>query len=224
MRVGTNRYRRFDACREGGIDPCSGRGVPTGTTPGPSPPDGIAAERRAAAHQVSVHPYDRDAVRDRCGAVGSTIPGVGHRSDVTRTAPPSSPGRPPHLGSGPRCASICAGSSTSDRRSECAIADSNELRSDPARRPSCGGTPSCRTVHEEVTRMRAASNPSTMTPRRSRWVWIAIGVVVVAVIGVIAYMAVYNGGGGGTGGGGYFILAFSGDQVRRLGNRVLSRR
>jgi ABC-type transporter Mla subunit MlaD len=63
-----------------------------------------------------------------------------------------------------------------------------------------------------------------MTPRRSRWVWIAIGVVVVAVIGVIAYMAVYNGGGGGTGGGGYFILAFSGDQVRRLGNRVLSRR
>jgi hypothetical protein len=74
--------------------------------------------------------------------------------------------------------------------------------------------------------MRAATNSTPTTPGRSRWVWIAVGIVVLAVVGVIAYMALYNvsGGGGGTGGGGYFILAFSGDQARRLRNRVLSRR
>jgi flagellar basal body-associated protein FliL len=77
--------------------------------------------------------------------------------------------------------------------------------------------------------MRAAANSTPTTPGRSRWVWIAVGIVVLAVVGVIAYMALYNGNGGyggegGTGGGGYFILAFSGDQARRLRNRVLSRR
>jgi hypothetical protein len=67
--------------------------------------------------------------------------------------------------------------------------------------------------------------PSTGSPHRSRWMAIAIVVVVLAVIGVIAYLLVYNGGGSygggsgegsGGGGGGYFVLAFSAGQVRRL--------
>ena len=72
--------------------------------------------------------------------------------------------------------------------------------------------------------------------RRSRWIWIAIAIVVLAVIGVIAYMALYtgggggggygggNGGGGGTGGGAYFIVGFSADQTRRLRNWIRSKR
>jgi hypothetical protein len=79
-----------------------------------------------------------------------------------------------------------------------------------------------------------ASAPAAPT-RRSRWIWIVIGIVVLAVIGVVAYMALYNGGGGGggygggnggggTGGGAYFILGFSTDQARRLRNWIRSRR
>jgi flagellar basal body-associated protein FliL len=65
--------------------------------------------------------------------------------------------------------------------------------------------------------------------RRSRWIWIVVGVVALIAIGVIAYMALYNGGGDGSGGGsggggGYFILAFSGDQVRRLRNHLAGAR
>lgn len=62
--------------------------------------------------------------------------------------------------------------------------------------------------------------------RRSRWIWIAIGAVILAVIGVIAYMALYNGGGGygggGSGGnaGGYILFAFSADHARRLKERI----
>jgi uncharacterized membrane protein YgcG len=75
--------------------------------------------------------------------------------------------------------------------------------------------------------------------RRSRWIWIAIGVVILAVIGVIAYMALYNGGGGyggggsggsgsggsgSGGGGGYILFAFSADQARRLKERISAKR
>jgi mevalonate kinase len=54
------------------------------------------------------------------------------------------------------------------------------------------------------------------------------------VIGVIAYMALYNGGGGyggsgsggsgSGGGGGYILLAFSADQARRLKERISAKR
>jgi hypothetical protein len=70
--------------------------------------------------------------------------------------------------------------------------------------------------------------PSSMSPpHRSRWVPIAIGVVVLAVIGVIAYMLLYSGdggSGGGVGGGGYLMLALSAQQVRRLRDRVAAKR
>jgi hypothetical protein len=66
-----------------------------------------------------------------------------------------------------------------------------------------------------------------ITPaRRSRWIAIAIGILVLVVIGVIAYLALYGGGNGSGGGGGLygFVLAFSGDQARRLGSRISARR
>jgi hypothetical protein len=67
--------------------------------------------------------------------------------------------------------------------------------------------------------------------RRSLWVAIAIAGVVVVVVAVVAYMLLYNGGtpsygGGGAGGGGmndgggYFVLAFTGDAVRRVVNKL----
>jgi hypothetical protein len=70
-----------------------------------------------------------------------------------------------------------------------------------------------------------ASDPARPA-RRSHWIWIAIGVVILAVIGVIAYKALYNGGsgygGGGSGGkaGGYLLFAFSADHARRLKERI----
>src|SRR5438874_1141477 len=80
---------------------------------------------------------------------------------------------------------------------------------------------------EQRTPMRAAT--PAPAKHRSRWVWIVVGLIVLAVIAVIAYMAFYNGGssyggsavggggagggGGGAGGGGYLVLAFSGDQL-----------
>jgi hypothetical protein len=75
----------------------------------------------------------------------------------------------------------------------------------------------------------------TRPARRSRWIWITIGVVVLLVIGVIAYIVLYNGGGGyggggsgggGTGGGagGYILFAFSADQARRLKQRISAKR
>jgi peptidoglycan/LPS O-acetylase OafA/YrhL len=74
--------------------------------------------------------------------------------------------------------------------------------------------------------------PSSMSlPRRPRWMAIAIGVVVLAVIGVIAYLLLYNGdggygggSGGGGGGGGYFMLALSAEQTRRLRDRMTAKR
>ena len=71
-------------------------------------------------------------------------------------------------------------------------------------------------------------------PRRSLWIWIAISVVVLSVIGVIAYIVLYNGGGGyggggygggsGGGAGGYILFAFSADQARRLTQRISAKR
>jgi hypothetical protein len=80
----------------------------------------------------------------------------------------------------------------------------------------------------------------TRPARRSRWIWITIGVVVLSVIGVIAYIVLYNGGGGyggggsggggyggggsGGGAGGYILFAFSADQARRLKQRISAKR
>jgi len=81
--------------------------------------------------------------------------------------------------------------------------------------------------YDDRPTLSAAPMPRTS---RSRWVAVAIAVVVIAVIAVVAYMLLYNGGssgygggGGGAGGGGgnggagggYFILAFSGEAIRR---------
>ena len=79
--------------------------------------------------------------------------------------------------------------------------------------------------HGRPTHGSAGTTPA----RRSRWIAIAIGIVVLVVIGVIAYLVLYSGGngsgGGGDGGGLYgFVLAFSGDQARRLGSRISARR
>ena len=70
---------------------------------------------------------------------------------------------------------------------------------------------------------------SAAPARRSRWIPIAIGIVVLLAIGVIVYMLLYNGdGGGGSGGGGDggglygFAIALSSDGVRRL-KTVISR-
>jgi hypothetical protein len=73
------------------------------------------------------------------------------------------------------------------------------------------------------------ASSSTSSPRRSRWVAIAIGVVVLAVIGVIAYMLLYGGdggtgGGSGGGGGGYLMLALSARQARHLRDRMTATR
>ncbi len=69
----------------------------------------------------------------------------------------------------------------------------------------------------------------TASAHRSRWIAIAIGIVILAAIGVVAYMLLYNGNGGGgsgSGGGGGglygFALALSSDGVRRL-KTVISR-
>jgi hypothetical protein len=74
-------------------------------------------------------------------------------------------------------------------------------------------------------RPTAGSAPTTPA-RRSRWIAIAIGIVVLVVIGVIAYLVLYGGGNGSGGGGGLYgsVLAFSGDQARRLGSRISARR
>ena len=64
---------------------------------------------------------------------------------------------------------------------------------------------------------------SAAPARRSRWIPIAIGIVILVAIGVILYMLLYNGdGGGGSGGGGDggglygLAIALSSDTVRRL--------
>jgi hypothetical protein len=64
---------------------------------------------------------------------------------------------------------------------------------------------------------------SAAPARRSRWIPIAIGIVVLLAIGVIVYMLLFTGdgggasGGGGDGGGLYgFAIALSSDGVRRL--------
>jgi hypothetical protein len=72
---------------------------------------------------------------------------------------------------------------------------------------------------------------SSSAPTRRRWVPIVIGLVVLAAIAVIGYMILYpsggggygGGGGGGTGGGGYLVLAFTGDQIRRVVRRIRGR-
>jgi hypothetical protein len=70
----------------------------------------------------------------------------------------------------------------------------------------------------------------TASSRRSRWIPIAIGIVVLVVIGVIAYMLLYNGdGSGGSGGGGDggvygSALALSSDSLRRLKIGISKRR
>src|SRR5438093_9131574 len=198
-------------------------------SPGPIRDSG---KRRTAPDRLPIGPHDRDAVRDRRGAVGSSIPRVGGRSDAARTAAASAPARPPHPRSRARRASVRTRPSSSDRH---------------ARRRNARGSMNWRVVplvshhtrrllRAEAARrryeMRTTSDSTTTPTRRSRWVWIAIGIVVLAVIGVIAYLVLYSGGNGygggggtgGTGGGGYFMLAFSGDQLRRLRNRVLAKR
>jgi hypothetical protein len=74
----------------------------------------------------------------------------------------------------------------------------------------------------------------TRPARLSRWIWITIGIVVLSVIGVIAYIVLYNGGGGyggggsgggsGGGAGGYILFAFSADQARRLKQGISAKR
>ena len=76
----------------------------------------------------------------------------------------------------------------------------------------------------------------TSKKSRSTWLWVIVGMIVLAIIGVIAYMALYNGsgyssgttsgvgGGGGGGGGGYLILALSADQLRRISGWIRSKR
>jgi hypothetical protein len=76
-------------------------------------------------------------------------------------------------------------------------------------------------------RPRPTLTSATAAPRR-RWIAIAIGIVVLAAIVVIAYMLLYpsgggGSGGGGAGGGGYFVLAFTGDQIRRAVRRIRGR-
>jgi hypothetical protein len=77
----------------------------------------------------------------------------------------------------------------------------------------------------------AATHPTgdpEVRTRRSPWLAVAVAVAVIAVIGVIAYVllynggsgGLYNGGSGGAGGGsgdtgGYVVVAFAGDTVRR---------
>jgi flagellar basal body-associated protein FliL len=64
---------------------------------------------------------------------------------------------------------------------------------------------------------------SAASARRSRWIPIVIGIVILVAIGMILYMLLYSGdGGGGSGGGGDggglygFAIALSSDGVRRL--------
>jgi flagellar basal body-associated protein FliL len=77
---------------------------------------------------------------------------------------------------------------------------------------------------ERYGRPTRGSAPTTPA-RRSRWIAIAIVLVVLVVIGVIAYLVLYGGGNGSGGGGGLygFVLAFSGEQARRLGSRISAR-
>jgi hypothetical protein len=72
-----------------------------------------------------------------------------------------------------------------------------------------------------------ASTP--VKPARPSWIGIVIAVAVIAVAAIVAYLIIYNGGSsggtsgggsGGGGGGGYLVLAFTGDQARRLATRV----
>jgi len=79
---------------------------------------------------------------------------------------------------------------------------------------------------DRYSRPTLAGSP-TSSPRRSRWMAIAVGIVVLAVIGVIAYMLLYNGSGGSGGGGGiggYSAIALSAGQVRRLRDRLMAKR
>jgi hypothetical protein len=77
---------------------------------------------------------------------------------------------------------------------------------------------------------RPTLTSTPVTTARPTWIGIVIAVAVIAVAAIVAYLIVYNGGGsgGGTsgggngGGGGYLVLAFTGDQVRRLATRVRS--
>jgi len=69
--------------------------------------------------------------------------------------------------------------------------------------------------------------------RRSPWAAIAIAVAVLLVLGVVAYLFLFNGdtggaggggaGGGGAGGIGYFIVPFSGDLIRRTVRKLRNR-
>ncbi len=66
---------------------------------------------------------------------------------------------------------------------------------------------------EEDRSGRPMNTSATTRPaRRSRWIWITIGVVVLSVIGV------------GGGAGGYILFAFSADQARRLKQRISAKR
>jgi hypothetical protein len=73
------------------------------------------------------------------------------------------------------------------------------------------------------------STAPTTALSRSRWVAVAIVVAVLVVIAVVAYFALYSGDSGGTGsgggqggagGGGYFVLAFSGEMIRRVASKL----
>jgi hypothetical protein len=88
-------------------------------------------------------------------------------------------------------------------------------------------TPKQEPEREDDRHGRSTLGSAGTTPaRRSRWIAIAIGIVVLIVIGVIAYLVLYGGGNGSGGGGGLygFVLAFSGDQARRLRSRISARR
>lgn len=89
----------------------------------------------------------------------------------------------------------------------------------------------------EPDRMEDRPRPTlapTNAPTSRRWIPIVIGIVVLAAIAVIGYMILYPSGGGGyggsssggssgTGGGGYLVLAFTGDQIRRVIRRIRDR-
>jgi hypothetical protein len=90
----------------------------------------------------------------------------------------------------------------------------------------------------EPDRMEDRPRPTlapTNAPTSRRWLRIVIGLVVLAAIAVIGYMILYpsggggygggssSGGSGGTGGGGYLVLAFTGDQIRRVIRRTQDR-
>jgi hypothetical protein len=67
------------------------------------------------------------------------------------------------------------------------------------------------------------------TPTRSRWLTVAAVAGILVVLAVVVYLFAYGGNDGGTGtgggqggagGGGYFVLAFSGDVIRRVARKL----